>query len=88
MKGAVDIPLRVECYAGYRGDERPDVFWLHARRIVVRKILDRWLDEDHAYFTVTGEDGARYLLRRDDRRDRWDLVAMEAMTLPGMEAHG
>jgi len=78
----------VECYAGYRADERPEAFWLHERRIAVREILDRWLGEDYAYFTVTGEDGVRYILRRDDRRDQWGLISMEASTLPSMEAHG
>ncbi len=88
MKGPACIPLRVECYAGYRADERPEAFWLRRRRIAVREILDRWLGEDHAYFKVTGEDGVRYILRRDDRRGRWELILMEASTLPGMEANG
>ena len=81
-------PLRVECYAGYRADERPEAFWLQERRIVVRAILDRWLGEDHAYFKVTGDDGARYILRRDDRHDRWALILMEAPGVPPTEAHG
>ncbi len=88
MKGAACIPLRVECYAGYRAEERPEVFWLQKRRIVVREILDRWLGEDHAYFKVSAEDGVRYILRRDDRRGRWELILMEASTLPHMEANG
>jgi hypothetical protein len=88
MKDAPCIPLRVECYAGYRADERPEAFWLCRRRIAVRAIVDRWLGEDCAYFEVTGEDAVRYILRRDDRRDRWDLISMVASTLPGMEAHG
>jgi hypothetical protein len=88
MTETARIPLRVECYAGYRADERPEAFWLRERRIAVREILDRWLGEDHAYFKVTGEDGVRYILRRDDRRDQWDLISMEAATLPSMEAHG
>jgi hypothetical protein len=88
VKGAPCVPVRVECYAGYRADERPEAFWLHERRIAVREILDRWLGEDYAYFKVTGEDGVRYILRRDDRRDQWGLISMEASTLPSMEAHG
>ena len=88
MRDAPCIPLRVECYAGYRADERPEAFWLQRRRIAVREILDRWLGEDHAYFKVTGEDGVRYILRRDDRRDQWELILMEVSTLPNTEAQG
>ncbi len=88
MNDAVRIPLRVECYAGYRADERPEAFWLHGRRIAVREVLDRWLGEDHAYFKVTGEDGIRYILRRDDRHDGWELILMEVPAAPTMEARG
>ena len=88
MKGEFGIPLRVECYAGYRADERPEAFWLHGSRIAVRGLLDRWLGEDHAYFKVIGDDGVRYILRRDDRCDHWELILMEASALPNMEAQG
>jgi hypothetical protein len=88
MKETACIPLRVECYAGYRADERPEAFWLRERRIAIREILDRWLGEDHAYFKVTGEDGVRYILRRDDLHDQWELILMEAPMPPHMEAHG
>ena len=80
--------LQVECYAGYRADERPTALILGERRIAVQEILDRWLGEDHAYFKVTGDDGARYILRRDDRRGHWELILTEASTLPNMEARG
>ena len=86
MKGESRILVRVECYAGYRADERPDAFWLQQRRIAVREILDRWLGEDYACFKVTGEDGVRYILRRDDRRGHWELILMEVSTLPTKEA--
>jgi hypothetical protein len=62
--------------------------WLHGRRIAVREVLDRWLGEDHAYFKVVGEDGVRYILRRDDHHDRWELILMEAPAATPMEARG
>ena len=88
MTGEIAIPVRVECYSGYRADERPEAFWLGRRRIGVREILDRWLGEDRAYFKVAAEDGARYVVRRDDRCDRWELVLMDATPSPTMEARG
>ncbi len=50
------------------------------RRITVREILDRWHGEDHAYFKLTGEDGALYILRQDRERDTWELILMEIST--------
>jgi hypothetical protein len=82
------IPIRVECYSGYRAEERPEAFWLRERRIFIREILDRWLGEDHAYFKITGDDDVRYIIRRDDRRDGWELILMEVVTGPSREARG
>jgi hypothetical protein len=77
MGDAPPIPLRVECYSGYRSEERPVAFWLRDRRIEIRVILDRWYGEDHAYFKVVGEGGIRYIMRRDDYRGGWELILME-----------
>jgi hypothetical protein len=77
MRDAPWFPLRVECYAGYRAEERPEAFWLNDRRVAVRAILDRWYGEDHAYFKLDGEDCVRYILRRDVSRDEWELILME-----------
>ena len=85
MGGAPPIPLRVECYEGYRAEERPEAFWLRDRRIAVRAILDGWYGEDHAYFKLVGEDGVRYILRRDDHRDGWELILMEIPGTPVTE---
>ncbi len=66
--------LRVECYAGYRGDERPLAFWVGNRRIAIQAVLATWAGEDGTYFRVRGDDGAAHVLRRDDRQDRWELT--------------
>ncbi len=36
------MAVRVECYAGYRGDQEPLAFWLGKRRLAVRAVVDRW----------------------------------------------
>ncbi len=66
--------VRVECYAGWRGDERPVAFWLDDRRVGVQSILETWSTENGTYFRITTDDRAQQVLCRDDRRDRWDLV--------------
>ncbi len=88
MTAKPGMTIDVECYAGYRADERPEAFRLRGRRIVVRDILDRWLGEDHAYFKVTGDDGVLYILRHDACRDHWELILMEASAVPNKEARG
>ncbi len=67
--------LRVDCYAGYRGEETPRRFTLGKRTIQVAEVLDRWLAPDHRYFKLRAEDGGEYVVRHDVDADRWDLVS-------------
>jgi hypothetical protein len=85
VAGSARIPVRVETYSGYQADERPVAFHLGGRRIAVRKILDRWHGEDHAYFKLTGEDGTVYIIRQDRSSDVWELILMEVPTPPGTQ---
>jgi len=77
-----DFAIRVECYAGYRGEEEPLRFHLGARTVEVVDILDRWLAPDHRYFKVTGEDGATYIIRYDTQADRWELTMFDSGKSP------
>ncbi len=58
------MDCRVECYAGFKGDERPIRFWLDDQAYEVREVLDRWYDPGCSYFKVEAEDGNLYILRR------------------------
>jgi len=66
--------IRVECYAGHRGEETPRRFFLGDRKIEVTGVLDRWLAPDHRYFKVRGDDGDIYILRHDTAKERWELT--------------
>ena len=55
--------LRVDCYAGHRGEETPRRFFLDHRPVEVVEIIDQWLETDYRYFKVRGDDGAVYVLR-------------------------
>jgi hypothetical protein len=70
--------LRVECYAGYRGEETPRRFFLGSREIGVVEIIDRWLAPDHRYFKVRGDDRGLYILRHDTMRDQWELTLYDS----------
>jgi hypothetical protein len=69
--------VNVECYAGYRGEETPRRIDLDGYRVEVVEVVDRCLGPDHRYFKVRGDDGAVYLLRHDERADRWELTTFE-----------
>jgi hypothetical protein len=70
--------VRVECYAGHRADSEPLAFHLGTRRVAVAEILDRWLDPEHRYFKLRGDDDGIYLLRHDTAGDRWELVMFDS----------
>jgi hypothetical protein len=72
------MKIRVECYAGYRGEEEPRGFTLGERRFAVVEILDRWLDPAHRYFKVRVDDDRRFILRHDSASGDWELAAMVA----------
>jgi hypothetical protein len=68
------LRIHVETYAGHRADEAPRAFVLGTRRIAVAEELDRWLDPQHRYFKVRGNDGDIYILRYDVPSDAWELT--------------
>ncbi len=70
--------IRVECYAGYRGEEAPRRFFLGERKVEVVEILDRWLSPDHRYFKLRGEDGGLYIIRHDTESDAWELTLFDS----------
>ena len=70
--------IRVECYAGYRGEESPRRFFLQQRKVEVLEILDRWLAPDHRYFKLKGDDGAVYIIRHDVLRNQWQLTMFDS----------
>jgi hypothetical protein len=76
--------IRVECYAGYRGDEKPQRFILAGRTFEVEQVEDQWYSPGAIYFRVVAKDGNRYVLRHDEAQDQWTLEAFRA-SVPGSE---
>jgi hypothetical protein len=66
--------LRVSCYAGYRGEETPQLFSLGRKKITVCKVIDRWMAPEHRYFKLLGSDNGIYILRHDAEADCWQLT--------------
>ena len=70
------MKIRVECHAGYRGEEEPRAFLLGDRRFEVVQLLDRWLDPLHRHFKVQADDGRQYILRHDTTSGDWELAGL------------
>ncbi len=68
------MECRVECYSGYRADERPLRFYLGEHAYEVCEIEDQWYDPDATYFKVKAGDGNLYILRRS-LEGGWTLEA-------------
>lgn len=69
------MAIRVECYAGYRGEQEPVAFWLGERRLAVRAIVDRWFAPAQRWFRVEADDGDVYVLRYDEPSGAWEIAA-------------
>ncbi len=68
------MKIRVQCYAGHRGEQEPRSFELEDRRVEVMEIVDRWLSPDHRYYKVQGYDGSVYILRHDELAGDWEMT--------------
>lgn len=69
--------IRVECYSGYKADERPLRFFLGDRCLEVKEVTDQWYSPGNCYFRVRADDNNLYVLR-----NRWG----EDVTLWTLEA--
>jgi hypothetical protein len=69
--------VRVECYAGYKGDERPVRLQIGEQMVEIAE-EDRWYSPGATYFRVLLANGERYVLRREDAQDLWTLQAFRA----------
>ena len=65
--------IKVECYSGYKADEKPISFILNGKKYMVEKIIDQWRSPEFEYFKVQADDDVAYLLRNDERNGEWTL---------------
>jgi len=73
----MDMQLKVECYSGYRADERPLRFAFVreacAPMYEVQEVLDQWYGVGYRCFKVRANDGNTYILRHQEDLDCWGL---------------
>jgi hypothetical protein len=72
--------IQVECYSGYKANERPVAFTYNRDRREIEAIVDHWyeggLDTSRPvidYFKVRTTDGRVYLLRYLSAFDTWKI---------------
>lgn len=72
----MSLVLKVQCYAGYKADERPLRFTPQAkdaRTYEVKEVLDQWYGVGYRCFKVRADDGAVYIIRHQEQEDIWML---------------
>ncbi len=81
-------PVQVECYSGYKTNERPMAFTFRGQRRKIVEILDRWYEggiEPNAvvldYFKVKTDEGSVFLLRYAADSDTWGACGYESRQL-------
>lgn len=72
------IPIKVECHAGYKADEYPKRFIWNDVAYEISEIVDRWyqgiMNPDFPaadYFKVMTDSGDQYLLKHILDQDLW-----------------
>lgn len=73
------LSIEVQCYAGYRGDQRPTRFTIRNRSFDVVDVEDQWYEPNAIYFRVRANDGNLYILRHDEVEDLWTLDAFRSV---------
>ena len=67
------VSVKVESYAGSRGEEYPLRFYLHGRKIEINNIEKRWITPGCRCFKVLAADGNVYVLEYKESNDSWKL---------------
>ena len=72
--------IEVECYSGYKVNERPMAFTYQGHRQDIREIIDRWHEGDVdstrpevSYFKVKTKDSKIFVLRYLSFVDAWSI---------------
>ena len=65
--------VQVECYAGYRADERPVRLHLGESTLEVAEVQDRWYSPGETFFRVRVSNGDCYVLRHVEAQDTWSI---------------
>jgi len=78
------VPIKVECYSGYKADEFPICFYLENTKFEITEISDRWYQSDTSldkpvsdYFKVSTVGSMKYIIKHELASDLWFLGTTE-----------
>ena len=68
-------PPTVQCYAGYKGEQKPQRFLLGERWLEVEEVIKEWRAPAAVFFRVRASDGRIYILRRGEEAtpNNWSI---------------
>lgn len=71
------MKVRVQCYSGYKAEERPVCFSIQGHEYRIQEWLDHWYGPEDAWYKVRADDGNLYILRRKTSvpDGGWELVS-------------
>lgn len=72
--------VEVECYAGYRANERPVRLRLGEQTFEVAEVEDRWYSPGETFFRVRLANGDLYVLRHVEAQDTWSIEGFRRAT--------
>lgn len=70
--------VHVECYSGFKAEERPVRIVFGSQSLKVTEVEDHWYSPAATFFRLLVESGDRYVLRRDHAQGIWSLTAFRA----------
>lgn len=75
------IPIKVQCYSGYKANEYPVCFYWKDEKFDISEITDRWYqggrDPEYPvadYFKVLTIHGRHYLIKHEVENEKWFLI--------------
>ncbi len=72
------LTIRVDCHAGYRGEETPRRFFMDDKVVEIEAVIDRWLAPEYRYFKVRSSNNDIYILRHDEHSNGWELTMFQS----------
>ena len=67
-------PVRVRCYSGQTRAERPLSLVWDGTELAVRSVESGWREPGEKCFRIRTDDDRRFVLRYNERSDRWTAV--------------
>ena len=74
--------IHVECYSGFKADERPVKIWLEGELKEIVDVEDSWYSPGETFFRILLTNGDRYVLRHVEAQDLWTIQAYRAAKSP------